>query len=164
MATMRKTANSLATLIMAAAGVGLTDGPSSADPGGHQVTYRVTSLSETYVLISFMAKQPSSTEDYAEHSQKYLYSFNPKVTQDAPWSYTTTLANPDRWAYLIIGPYWKYWGRTPTPPEALALDFGLRCEIAVDGHVVHSQQGAWEAACGTLPITHIEPGTHVDLG
>lgn len=164
MTTMRKTARSLAALVVAAAGVAVTDGPSSADPGGHQVTYRVTALSEEFVHISFMVKQPLNEMDYAEHTQTYLYSFNPKVNQDAPWSYTTTLANPDRWAYLMIGPYWKFNGRSRIPPEVLALDFGLRCEIAVDGHVVHSQQGAYEAACGTLPITHIEPGTHVDLG
>ncbi|WP_142279481.1 hypothetical protein [Mycobacterium arosiense] len=164
MRTMRTTANALATLVVAAGGVGLTGGPSNAEPSGHQVTYRVTSLSESYVHISFMAKQPMNEQDYAENSQQYLYTLNPKVNQDAPWSYTTQLANPGRWAYLAIGPFYKLMGRTPIPPEVLELDFGLRCEIAVDGQVVHTQNGAREAACGTVPISHIEPGTQIQPG
>jgi len=164
MTTMRKTASSLATLVVAAAAIGFADAPSRADASDHEVTYHVTALSEEYVTISFMAKQPLNETDYAEHSSSYLYTFDPKVNQDAPWSYTTRLANPDRWAYLIIGPFYKGAGKSPMPSDALAMDFGLRCEIAVDGHVVHSQEGPREAACGTLPISRIEPGSQIHPG
>lgn len=160
----RTASRAAAAVIVAAASAGVTSGPSSADPSGHQVTYRVTAASEIYAHIAFMAHQPSNEMDYADDSPKYLYTFMPKVNQDAPWSYTTTLANPDRWAYLIAGYYYAGNGKIPTPPEVLAIDPGFRCEIEVDGHVVHKQQGGRQTACGTLPISHIEPGSQIQTG
>ena len=84
-------------------------GTSSAGPVGHQVTYTITSKIEQYTEIGFIANQPANETDYADNSQKYLFLVRPKVNPDAPWSYTTTLANPERWAWLGAGDFYAFY-------------------------------------------------------
>jgi hypothetical protein len=145
-----------ATLIVVAAGIGLTSGTSSAGPVGHQVTYTITSEIEQYADIAFMANEPANETDYADHSPKYLFTMRPKVNPDAPWSYTTTLANPDRWAWLSAGEFYAF-EDVPLPPDVKAIDHGYRCEIAIDGHVVVSNQGSIQVECGTKPTNPLVP-------
>lgn len=145
-----------AALILVAAGIGitkLTTGTSSAGSVGHQVTYSITSEIEQYADIAFIVNQPASEVDYADHSQKYLYTVRPKVNPDAPWSYTTTLANPERWAWVSAGDWWAFQD-VYVPPDVRQLDHGYRCEIAIDGHVVASNRGTLEVGCGTKPTSH----------
>jgi hypothetical protein len=145
-----------ATLIAAAAGVELTSGTSSAGPVGHQVTYTITSKIEQYADIAFIANQPANETDYADHSPKYLFTMRRKVNPDAPWSYATTLANPDRWAWLSAGDLYAF-EDVPLPPDVRAIDHGYRCEIAIDGHVVVSNQGRIQVGCGTKPTNPVVP-------
>jgi hypothetical protein len=145
-----------AMLIVLAAGVEFTPGTSSAAPVGHQVTYTITSKIEQHTTIAFIANQPANEKDYAEHSQTYLYTVRPKVNPDAPWSYTTTLANPDRWAWVSAGDWYAFEGGY-IPPEVAAIDHGYHCEIAVDGHVVVSNQDRLEVGCGTKPTNPLVP-------
>ena len=145
-----------AVLIVVAAGIGLarlTIGTSSAGSVGHQVTYTITSEIEQYTEIAFMAHQPANEMDYADHSQKYLFMVRPKVNPDAPWSYTTTLANPDRWAWLSAGDWYSF-SDIYIPPEVRGINHGYHCEIAIDGHVVVSNQGRLQVGCGIKPTIH----------
>lgn len=143
-----------ATLIVATVGVELAKETSSASPVGHQVTYTITSQIEQYADIVFMAKQPANETDYADHAQRYLYALRPKVNPDAPWSYTTTLANPERWAWLSVGDFYLF-NDVYVPAEVAAIDHGYHCEIAIDGHVVVSNRGRLEVGCGTLPTNPV---------
>jgi hypothetical protein len=155
--TIRQAASVVtATLIVAAFGVELAKGTSSAGPVGHQVTYTITSEIEQYTEIGFMANQPANETDYADHTQKYLFLVRPKVNPDAPWSYTTTLANPDRWAWLGAGDFYAFYD-VDLPPDVTAIDHGYHCEIAIDGHVVASNQGRLQVECGTKPTNPIVP-------
>jgi hypothetical protein len=155
--TIRQAASvAVAALIVATVCVELAKWTSSAGPAGHQVTYRITSKIEQYADIAFMANQPANVTDYADHSQKYLYTVRPKVNPDAPWSYTTTLANPDRWAWLSAGD-WYAFQDVVLPPDVKAIDHGYHCEIEIDGHVVVSNQGRLQVGCGTKPTNPLVP-------
>jgi hypothetical protein len=157
--TIRHAASSVTVaLIVAATGVGFTSGTSSAGPVGHQVTYTITSKIEQYTSISFMANQPANETDYADHSQKYLFTVRRKVNPDAPWSYTTTLANPSRWAWLGAGNFY-FFEKMRIPADVAAIDHGYHCEITIDGHVVASNQGSLEVGCGTRPTEELYPDT-----
>jgi hypothetical protein len=145
-----------AALIVAAVGVELAKGTSNAGPVGHQVTYTITSKIEQYADIAFVANQPANEMDYADHSQKYLFTVRPKVNPDAPWSYTTTLADPGRWAWLSAGD-WYAFEDVALPPEVKAVDHGYHCQIAIDGHVVVSNQGRLQVGCGTKPTNPLVP-------
>jgi hypothetical protein len=142
-----------AALTVVTAGVWVTKiivGTSSADPVGHQVTYKITSEIEQYASIAFIAHQPANETDYADNSQKYLFTMRPKVNPDAPWSYTTTLADPGRWAWLSAGAFDAF-EDFYLPRRVASINHGYRCEIAIDGRVVISNRGSIDVGCGTKP-------------
>jgi hypothetical protein len=152
--TIRRGASlAAAALTVVTTGVWVTKiiiGTSSADPVGHQVTYKITSEIEQYASIAFIANQPANETDYADNSQKYLFTVRPKVNPDAPWSYTTTLADPGRWAWLSAGDFYAF-EDFYLPRRVASIDHGYRCEIAIDGRVVVSNRGSLDVGCGTKP-------------
>jgi hypothetical protein len=158
---MRRGTNVAASaLIVAVSSVGLTCGASNADPAGHQVTYTVTALLNQHTGVFFMANQPPSESAYADNDQLYLFSMRPIVNPDKPWSYTTKLANPERWAFIRVGDWYSFQDAY-LPPDVAELDRqrGYTCQIAVDGRVVatgHGQSNG-QAECGTKPIVHPKP-------
>lgn len=144
---MRRTPSHVAAaLIVAAAAVTLTDGTSSANPGGHQVTYRVTAANPLVAQILFMAVEPQDTTDYSDNPAKYLYAVRPKVNADKPWSYTTTLANPNQWATVDA---FNHFAEKDQPSYAPGVNAGFHCSITIDGQVVVSQQGDRSVECST---------------
>jgi hypothetical protein len=146
-----------AALIVIAAGVGITHGTSSANPGGHQVTYTVTTVSELVAQIYYMATEPPDMSAYADNTPKYLWASRPKVNPDAPWSYTTTLANPNQWATVSAFNHYaeadQPSDRGQVPPERYlpGINAGFHCEIVIDGQVVVSKQGDHDVECSTRP-------------
>jgi hypothetical protein len=135
-----------AVLIVVAAGLPLTHGISSANPGSHRVTYTVTATSELYAQIFYMATEPPSMTAYADNTPKYLFAARPKVNSDAPWSYTTTLANPNQWADVSA---YNHFAEINEPSATPGINAGFHCEIVVDGQVVVSQQGDRYVECST---------------
>jgi hypothetical protein len=60
------------------------------------------------------------------------------VGPGAPWTFQTTLTDPTEWAFVSAS------GGLRVNPE-------FRCEIAVDGQVVVSQQGGSGVQCALRP-------------
>jgi hypothetical protein len=61
-----------------------------------------------------------------------------QVGPGAPWSFQATLNDPTKWAFVSAS------GGLRVNPE-------FRCEIAVDGQVVVSQQGGSGVQCALRP-------------
>ncbi|MGH3561418.1 MAG: hypothetical protein ACRDTN_06350, partial [Mycobacterium sp.] len=121
--------------MMAATGVAVSHGTSSAEPEGHQVTYTVTTTSDLNADIQYIEADPPSQAAYDADSSKYLKVIRrTPITGGQPLVYTTTLANPNQWALINAS------GGLRINPE-------FHCEIAVDGQVVVSQQGGSGVTC-----------------
>jgi hypothetical protein len=60
------------------------------------------------------------------------------VGPGAPWTFQTSLKDPTQWAFVSAS------GGLRVNPE-------FRCEIAVDGQVVQSQQGGSGVQCSLRP-------------
>lgn len=139
MTMMRKaTARFGTALFVAAAGVAVSHGTSSAEPEGHQVTYTVTTTSDLMANIYYIKTDPPSKAAYNADASKYLESLHTKITGGEPLSYTVTLANPDQWALISAS-------------GGLVVTAEFHCEVAVDGQVVVSQQGGSGVTCSTRP-------------
>jgi hypothetical protein len=134
---MRKaTATAGAALIVAAAGVAVTHGTSSADPDLHEVTYTVTTTSDLTANIQYIETDPVSQAAYEADSSKYLKTIRTPIAGGQPLVYTAKLADPDQWALVAAS------GGLRVNPE-------FHCEIAVDGQLVVSQQGGSGVTCST---------------
>ena len=141
---MRQRASRVAAaLLVAAAGVALTHGSSSAGPGGHQVTYTITATKWVVAEVWYMAAEPPNITAYADDQAKYMYSLHPKLNEGVPWSTTTTLANPNQWATVSAH---NHYGMQQ-PVENPGVNAGFHCELAIDGHVVLSKQGDRDVEC-----------------
>jgi hypothetical protein len=127
-----------AALMVAAAGVAVTCGTSSADPAGHQVTYTVTAQDSLMANISYMNTDPPSMAAYNADSSKYLNSVHTPIAPGEPLVYTATLADPNQWALV-------------TASGGLRVNPQFHCEIAVDGQVVVQQDGGSGVTCSTRP-------------
>jgi hypothetical protein len=138
------TCNIVATLFVTVAGVGFADG-AAADPGEHEVTYTITAATELWAQIRYMAADPPNMTVYAENMPAYIYTSRPKVSPDVPWSYTAKLVNPSQWAIVNAS------DQIPLSRSANDVREGadpqFRCQIAIDGQVVVSQQGGREVSC-----------------
>src|SRR5262249_16697390 len=104
MADMRKvTARVGAALVVATAGVAATHAVSSADPApGHQVTYTLATGGTYDFTISYLVAQPASKDAFNANSDAFMKRETITVSPDAPWVFTTTLADP-QWAFLQVG-------------------------------------------------------------
>jgi hypothetical protein len=125
-----------AALIVATAGLGVTHGTSSAEPGAHQVRYTVTTTSELMANIYYVTADPPSQAQ--ANSPEYMPLAHVRVGPAAPWVFETTLNDPTQWAFVSAS------GGLRVNPE-------FHCEIAVDGQVVVSQQGGSGVQCALRP-------------
>ncbi|WP_052235663.1 hypothetical protein [Mycolicibacterium setense] len=113
--------------------------PVYADEGPmmHRVTYTVTAEETTTVGIYFREVDPPTWADYSHNP----YEFSPKddvvLEPGKPWIRETTLADPMRWAMVTVTTA----GLAPQDART------LRCELAVDGIVVHRAAGPKGALC-----------------
>ncbi|KMV19364.1 hypothetical protein ACT17_08065 [Mycolicibacterium conceptionense] len=127
-------------LLAAVLGTCLACAPSAnADDGPmlHRVTYTVTAEQPTAVGIYYRDVDPPTWADYSHNP----YEFSPKddltLEPGKPWIRETTLADPMRWAMVTVTTAGL------APQEASTL----RCELAVDGTVVHRAAGSKGALC-----------------
>jgi hypothetical protein len=123
-----------AALIVAAAGVAVTHGTSSADPDLHEVTYTVTTTSDLTANIQYIDTDPVSQAAYEADSSKYLKTIRTPIAGGQPLVYTAKLADPNQWALVAAS------GGLRVNPE-------FHCEIAVDGKVVVEQSGGSGVTC-----------------
>ncbi len=111
--------------------------PSAAEPdAGQQVTYTVTTTSDLTANIYYVTADPPSQA--AANDPLYMPLARIPVGPGAPWTFQTTLNDPTQWAFVSAS------GGLRVNPE-------FRCEIAVDGQVVVSQQGGSGVQCALRP-------------
>jgi len=115
----------------------------SADPAGadetagaSQVTYTVTTTSDLTANIYYVSADPPDQE--AANDPTFMPLARTVVGPGTPWTMQTTLADPGQWAFVSAS------GGLRVNPE-------FRCEIAVDGQVVVSEQGGSGVQCSTRP-------------
>ena len=107
-----------------------------AAAGAHQVTYTVTTTSDLTANIYYVTADPPSQSK--ANDPQFMPMARTGVGPGAPWTFQTTLNNPTQWAFISAS------GGLRVNPE-------FRCEIAVDGQVVVSQQGGSGVQCALRP-------------
>lgn len=123
--------------MLAAAGVAATHAVSSADPAApHQVTYTLSTGGPADFTVTYLTGQPPSKAAYNADSYTYMKRETINVSPDAPWTFTTTFADP-QWAFLQVGST-THGGQAA--PNA-------HCEITVDGQVAISQDAPYSPQC-----------------
>jgi hypothetical protein len=126
----------LMTPLMAAAALAGSHAASAADPGAHTVRYTITTTSDLMANIYYVGIDPPSQAE--ANSPQYMPAARSVVGPAAPWIFETTLADPTQWAFVSAS-------------GALRVNPQFRCEIAVDGQVVVSQQGGSGVQCTLRP-------------
>ena len=112
-------------------------GVAATEPGGaRQVTYTVTTTSDLTANIYYVTADPP--DQSAANDPEYMPMDRTSVGPGAPWTFQTTLSDPTEWAFVSAS------GGLRVNPE-------FRCEIAVDGQVVVSQQGGSGVQCALRP-------------
>ena len=138
MAVMRNvTARVGAALVLAAAGVAATHGTSSAEPApDHQVTYTLATGGTYSFTVTYLTAQPPSKDAFNTNSDAFMKRETITVAPDAPWTFQTTLADP-QWAFLQV---------SSTTRGGMAAP-NAHCEVAVDGQVAIAQDAPYSPQC-----------------
>jgi hypothetical protein len=121
---------------MAAAGIAVSHGTSSAEPAGHQVRYTLTTAGPADFTLFYLTTQPASKAAYNADAYAYMKRETVNVGPDAPWVFETTLADP-QWAIFTISSTTHGGQAAPNP----------HCEIAVDGQVAVQQDAPYNLQC-----------------
>ncbi|OBB55973.1 hypothetical protein A5757_02725 [Mycobacterium sp. 852013-51886_SCH5428379] len=133
---MRSTVALTAAMVMAGSAIG-TAVPATAQPMMHAIKYVVTADAPFYADIYYREVDPPTFSDYSHNP----YVFSPKaeanVGPDQPWVFETRLADPGRWAMVVV--------TSGESPELQAPK--LKCELSVDGVVVKTAEGTRGALC-----------------
>ena len=104
--------------------------------GAHQVTYTVTTTSDLTANIYYVSADPP--DQASANKPEFMPLARTPVGPGAPWTAQATLNDPTQWAFVSAS------GGLRVNPE-------FRCEIAVDGKVVVSQQGGSGVQCALRP-------------
>ena len=78
----------------------VTPATSYADPPGHQVTYTVTTPDNLTATVQYMNTDPPSQAAFNANSSQYMNTVQAPFSGGQPLVYTTTLANPNQWAFV----------------------------------------------------------------
>jgi cytoskeletal protein RodZ len=113
-----------------------TESTSTEPEGARQVTYTVTTTSDLTANIYYVTTDPPAQSE--ANDPEYMPMARTMVGPGAPWTFQTTLEDPTQWAFVSAS------GGLRVNPE-------FRCEIAVDGQVVVSQQGGSGVQCALRP-------------
>jgi hypothetical protein len=125
-----------AALAVAAAGIAVSQGTSTAEPAGHQVRYTLTAGGPADFDLFYLTAQPPNKQAYNADAYSFVKKEVVNVGPDAPWVFETTLADP-QWAIFTVSSTTHGGQAAPNP----------HCEIAVDGQVVVQQDGPYNLQC-----------------
>jgi hypothetical protein len=125
-----------AALVVAAAGIAVSQGTSTAEPAGHQVRYTLTAGGPADFDLFYLTAQPPNKQAYNADAYSFVKKEVVNVGPDAPWVFETTLADP-QWAIFTVSSTTHGGQAAPNP----------HCEIAVDGQVVVQQDGPYNLQC-----------------
>jgi hypothetical protein len=125
-----------AALAVAAAGIAMSHGTSSAEPATHQVRYTLTSAGAADFDLYYLTAQPPSKAAYDADAYAFLKKEQVNLAPGVPWVFETTLADP-QWAILTVSSTTHGGQAAPNP----------HCEITVDGQVVVQQDAPYNLQC-----------------
>jgi hypothetical protein len=108
----------------------------TAPASARQVTYTVTTTSDLTANIYYVTGDPP--DQAAANNPEFMPMARTLVGPSAPWTFQANLNDPTQWAFVSAS------GGLRVNPE-------FRCEIAVDGQVVVSQQGGSGVQCSLRP-------------
>jgi hypothetical protein len=124
-----------AVLLVSAGTMTSTATANADDPILHHVRYTVTAEDPFYADIYYRDTDPPNFADYSHDP----FVFSPKVEADVgpktPWVFDAMLADPYQWAMVTATS-----GLSPASPM-------FRCELAVDGVVLVTNNGPKGALC-----------------
>lgn len=124
-----------ATLAMLLITTGFAVPSRADDPVWHNVRYTVSAANPIYADLYFLDQQPDKFSDYSHNP----YQFTPNVQADIapghPWVHEVMLSQPDQYAMVSVSV-----GTEPGTPQ-------FHCDLAVDGVVVVSKDGARGVLC-----------------
>jgi len=134
---MRKTTARVgAALAVAAAGIAMSHGTSSAEPAGHQVRYTLTAAGGADFDLFYLTTQPPNKQAYNADAYAFVKREKINLAPGVPWVFETTLADP-QWAILTVSSTTHGGQAAPNP----------HCEIAIDGQVVVQQDAPYNLQC-----------------
>jgi hypothetical protein len=116
----------------------LTAAPSHADDDLplHHVKYTLTAKNPIYAQIYYLDQEPEVFAYWSHNPYQYMPNVEADLGPNHPaWTYEVDLHKPEEWAMVVAN----------TGPEPGTPNF--HCEIAVDGAVVVSQDGAKGVLC-----------------
>lgn len=116
-----------------------------ADPAGHQVTYTITVTGNLSGSVRYMNSDPPSQAAFDSNSAQFLNTVQTAFTAGEPLVYSTTLTNPNQWGYINAT------GACKWPDCSSGAVAEIRCEIAVDGQVVVTNNATTTVTCATRP-------------
>jgi hypothetical protein len=123
-------------LVVTAAALGVGQATASAEPTAHKVVYTVTAGAPTGIDIYYLFAQPESKAAFNANSDAYGKRETVSLDPGVPWTFETTLADP-QWAIITAS------GAAHAGTGALRP----HCEIAIDGQLVLQQDGDSGAVC-----------------
>src|SRR5829696_9477266 len=134
---MRKTTARVgAALAVAAAGIAMSHGTSSAEPAGHQVRYTLTAAGGADFDLFYLTTQPPNKQAYNADAYAFVKREKINLAPGVPWVFETTLADP-QWAILTVSSTTHGGQAAPNP----------HCEIAVDGQLAVQQDAPYNLQC-----------------
>lgn len=147
MTNVHKLASAVAAgFLGAAAAAVIPVATSQADPAtGHQVTYTITTTGNLTGSVRYMNSDPPSQAAFDSNSAQFLNTVPTPFAAGEPLVYTATLANPTQWAFVSAS------GGCKWPDCSSGAVAEIRCEIAVDGQVVATNNATTAVTCTTRP-------------
>jgi hypothetical protein len=126
-----------AMLFATAAAMATTAVPSYADdqPALHHVKYTVTAGNRIYTQVYYLDREPAIFADWSHNPYEFVPNVDVDIGPGKPWTYELWLARPDQWAFVSASA-----GPEPGTPM-------YHCELAIDGTVVDSKDGARGVLC-----------------
>jgi hypothetical protein len=122
--------------VAAVAAAGLMAGTASADPAPHEVRYTLSVGGPASFDLLYLVNQPANKAAYNADAYSFVKRETVTVTPDAPWVFTTKLADP-QWAIFTVS--------STTHGGQAAPD--ATCDIAVDGQSAAHQNAPYNVQC-----------------
>jgi hypothetical protein len=102
----------------------------------HHVKYTLTAKNPIYAQIYYLDQEPEVFANWRHNPYQYMPNVEADLGPNQPvWTYELDLHKPEEWAMVLANK-----GGEPGTPN-------FHCEIAVDGAVVVSKDGAKGVLC-----------------
>ena len=117
--------------------IGVAAAPAYADDDLplHHVKYTLTAQKPIYAEIYYLDQEPEIFANYSHNPYQYTPNVEADLGPNQTWTYELDLHKPEEWAQVLANT-----GGEPGTPN-------FHCEIAVDGVVKVSKDGAKGVLC-----------------